>query len=57
MLFYGLVKDSNETGRRLQLNLVGTPEVLAPYEPRRAAGFRSLAKQAAALVEDNVIGS
>ena len=55
MVLYALRKDSNETGRTIELRISGSDEALAGVAPQLDAGFATLGKKAAAFVKEEAI--
>ena len=55
MVLYALRKDSDKTGRTIELRVSGSDEALATVAPQLDAGFATLAKKAAAFVKEEAI--
>ena len=55
MVLYALRKDSNETGRTIELRVSGSDAALAGIAPQLDAGFATLGKKAAAFVKEEAI--
>lgn len=55
MVMYALRKDSNKTGRTIELRISGSDEALAAVAPQLDAGFATLGKKAAAFVKEEAI--